>query len=267
MRIFETIFLIIFLLICSSTQTIAQTFCVYFEETNDEFNGTNFDDAIFYSESDIDFRFKSGWLTPELSFIRIQPLPSWSGIYGSDNFSGNKLHWQEAYTHVLLNNLPIGIKSIRFDLNSYGEKILMEDIVVWGQGVYSIDQDTNTLINGTIVEIVGDIDSIAFGAAYHNDYVIDNFCVDVQSANLNEISNLKYQVFPNPTSGFLSIDFEENQTQIDFIFYNATGEIVEQRKQQNFLSAKFQLQFEPGVYFLEITNDRFEKSVLKIIKE
>ena len=73
--------------------------------------------------------------------------------------------------------------------------------------------------------------------------------------------------YSNPTSGFLAIDFEENQTQIDFIFYNATGEIVEQRKQQNFLSAKFQLQFEPGVYFLEITNDRFEKSVLKVIKE
>ena len=249
MRSFFLIFFLIFFI--NFHQANAQTYCVNFEDATQEYNGLTYDNELFYSESSIDFRFKSGWLAPEFSYIRIEPLPLWSGSYGNDNFSGNKLHWQEAYTHVLFNNLPSGMKTIRFDLNSYGDKILMEDIQVWGPGAFSVTQDTNFLVYGTIVEIVGEIDSIAIGAAFHNDYVIDNFCVEVETTTLMDLSMDQLSVHPNPADQWFAINVPSDPQTEAYLLDNA-GRVLRSIESNEFSGVDVS-NLPDGVYFVHLS--------------
>jgi hypothetical protein len=262
MRSFFLISFLIFFI--TFHQTNAQTYCVNFEGVTQEYNGLTYDNALFYSESSIDFRFKSGWLAPEFSFIRIEPLSLWSGSYGNDNFSGNKLHWQEAYTHVLLNNLPSGMKTIRFDLNSYGDKILMEDIQVWGTGAFSIAQDTNSLLYGTIVQIVGEIDSIAIGAAFHNDYVIDNFCVDVETANIMDLSMHQFSVYPNPADQWFTINVLSDPQTEAYLLDNA-GRVLRSIESNEFSEVDVS-NLPDGVYFVHLISTSEQSSLMFTVR-
>jgi hypothetical protein len=265
MVLMRSFFLISFLIFfITFHQTNAQTYCVNFEGVTQEYNGLTYDNALFYSESSIDFRFKSGWLAPEFSFIRIEPLSLWSGSYGNDNFSGNKLHWQEAYTHVLLNNLPSGMKTIRFDLNSYGDKILMEDIQVWGTGAFSIAQDTNSLLYGTIVQIVGEIDSIAIGAAFHNDYVIDNFCVDVETANIMDLSMHQFSVYPNPADQWFTINVLSDPQTEAYLLDNA-GRVLRSIESNEFSEVDVS-NLPDGVYFVHLISTSEQSSLMFTVR-
>ena len=201
-NIFFVISILLFLVLTPFTGT-TQTACVTFKSIDATFNAAS--NQIIASESDISLRFIDGFQGPAFSEVTIGPLNAWTGIYGNDNFSGSKIQWAYATTNVLFNGLPSGFKTITFDYNSYGEKIIMEDIQVWSQGTYNLTYDTTSLVNGGIVTITGYVDSIGIGASFHNDYVVDNICVETNSASLNEKSSSSFSIYPNPASEQLTL--------------------------------------------------------------
>jgi hypothetical protein len=202
---------------------LSQTACVTFESIDASFNAAS--NQIIHTESGISLRFIDGFLGPSFSDITINELPAWTGSFGNDNFSGNKIHWTYASTNVLFDELPNGFKTITFDYNSYGEKIIMEDIQVWSQGNFHLTYDTTSLSNGGIVTITGYIDSIGIGAAIHNDYVVDNICVENDPLGLNEEFSSTFSIYPNPTEGSIFLSIKEGST-TSISIRNSVGQLL-----------------------------------------
>jgi hypothetical protein len=238
------------IILLTSLSVVAQTACVTFRSVNASFNGAS--NQIIYAESDIVLRFIDGFNGPAFSDVTIGPLTAWSGIYGNDNFSGSKIQWAYAKTNVLLNQLSHGLKTITFDYNSYGEKIIMEDIQVWSQGSYNLTYDTTSLINGGIVTIIGYVDSIGIGASFHNDYVVDNICVETNSVSLNEEISFSFSIYPNPASKQLTIHCNESLSGRTYVVCDQIGKMIMRGRLEN-TSTSFSISdLSNGFYTLDI---------------
>ena len=242
--------LLITLLILTPSVGLSQTACVTFNSTDVFFNAAS--NQIIYTESGISFRFIDGFNGPPFSDVTIGPLNAWSGIYGNDNFSGSKMQWAYAKTNVLFDGLPNDFKTITFDYNSYGEKIIMEDIQVWSQGNYNLTFDTTSLVNGGIVTITGYVDSIGIGASTHNDYVVDNICVETNSAGLYEGTSSLFSIFPNPACNEININSNNSIIGRRFSVYNHIGKVILTGKIDLFSERIFLTGILDGLYIFEI---------------
>ena len=240
----------------------SQEYCVTFRDIDTLF--TESEAQIIHSESDIEVRFLYGELGPEISEIRIGPLPSWTGPYGSDNFEESKLHWNHAYSHVLFNALPEGEKTITIDYNSYDEKIILEPIEVWAEGSYELEYDTTSLVNGGVITISGDIDSIGLGATGHNDYVIDNICAVVETVGLEDEEVNEFSCYPNPTTGILFLAFPEELEAVTIT--NCIGQVIYAQEVNALNTLRVDLSvYSKGVYFVtaRMGADQITKKVVK----
>jgi hypothetical protein len=236
-----------------SSQGTAQTACVTFENVNISNYGAS--NEIIYSESNIDFRFVDGMNGPAFSEVHIGPLPAWTGSYGNDNFSGSKIQWAYATTHLLFNQLPEGFKTITFDYNAYDGQIIMEPIQVWSQGAYDLSYDTTSLTHGGIVTITGYIDSLGIGASMHNDYVVDNICVQVDGMGGIERRASAFSLYPNPTSGQLFIT-SPTYVATSFRLINSHGQLLQSERVASAVPWAIDLSPYPsGVYFVQLLSD------------
>ena len=241
----------------------SQTACATFKSVDASFTASS--NEIIYSESDIAFRFIDGFNGPAFSEVTIGPLAAWNGIYGNDNFNGSKIQWAYAKTNILLNDLSNGFKTITFDYNSYGEKIIMEDIQVWSQGSFNLTYDTTSLVNGGIVTIAGIIDSIGIGASFHNDYAVDNICVEYEVLGLNDEFSSSFSSYPNPTDGPLLVSLAENKATA-YAIRNNFGQLLKFEKINSANQMELDLSpFPSGIYFIELeVDDQFiTKKVIK----
>jgi hypothetical protein len=102
--------------------------------------------------------------------------------------------------------------------------------------------------------------------------VTENGCSDTSSCvNINTIgfpdifAKDKITIYPNPTSGLVNIDFGGAENPSIRIF-NTLSQIVIEKIAMNGESFQFELNGDPGIYFIEIRS--FDsKAVFKIIKE
>jgi len=241
------------LLTLSPLMSTAQTACVTFDGVDAAFNAAS--NQIIYTESDISFRFIDGFMGAPFADVVIGPLSPWVGIYGNDNFSGSKIQWAFSTTNVLFSDLPSGFKTITFDYNSYEDKIIMEPIQVWSQGDYSLSYDTTSLVNGGIVTITGFVDSIGIGAAIHNDYVVDNICVETLSVGLTEQGSSSFACYPNPTEGPICVSFNQGEP-ISVAVRNSLGQLLVYDRPRALRQLELDLSMYPtGVYFIQIEVD------------
>jgi hypothetical protein len=230
--------------------SISQTACATFKYIDASFTASS--NEIIYSESSIAFRFIDGFNGPAFSEVTIGPLAAWNGIYGNDNFNGSKIQWAYAKTNILVNDLSSGFKTITFDYNSYGEKIIMEDIQVWAQGNYTLTYDTTSLVNGGIVTITGVVDSIGIGASFHNDYVVDNICVEYEAVGLNEEFSSSFSIYPNPSDDEITIYSNISILGRTYSIYDETGMIISTGKIDNNSTTMNLSGMNTGLYILEI---------------
>ncbi|MDX1910595.1 MAG: SBBP repeat-containing protein [Saprospiraceae bacterium] len=87
------------------------------------------------------------------------------------------------------------------------------------------------------------------------------------------VSNIKannlvstYQIFPNPTDGWLNIDLGENTLNARVVVRNTLGQEILRRDYYSTNQIKLVLETNPGIYFLEITVNN-QKEVIKIVKQ
>lgn len=98
----------------------------------------------------------------------------------------------------------------------------------------------------------------------------DNFLhkLNVSTTDITENSfKDKIKVFPNPAGEYLVVEFEKEYKNLRFVLRNITGEITNTFFIKNSDRAEIQLMESSGIYFLEISDQKGQKAVIKIVKK
>ena len=99
------------------------------------------------------------------------------------------------------------------------------------------------------------------------------FSISVSECNNNTLSlvenstleNLK--VFPNPTSGEITIQFNRLQSNLGLEIFSINGRLMNSKNFNNTSLINLNLDSQPGIYIMVITNENREKNYQKIIKK
>ena len=78
--------------------------------------------------------------------------------------------------------------------------------------------------------------------------------------------NLDVSVFPNPTSGKFTIAFNNIQEDLDVIIRSVDGRIISTESYSNTQEISSFLNEPKGIYFVELSNDNGEQSVIRLVK-
>jgi hypothetical protein len=74
-------------------------------------------------------------------------------------------------------------------------------------------------------------------------------------------------VYPNPTEENLIIEFDEEQEELQLILRNTLGQIVQTESVNANRRIELKVNEESGIYFLEIIDQKQQRSVMKIVKK
>jgi len=104
-------------------------------------------------------------------------------------------------------------------------------------------------------------------------YGVPSMCVAHDSLNsvakLQEFDMNEVSIYPNPSSGFISVEINDgSQEQITFELFNVLGEVIE-IKEQHFVNGQFVLDLRSvssGLYILKISNGKHLVASKRIIK-
>ncbi|MBP6455573.1 MAG: T9SS type A sorting domain-containing protein [Chitinophagaceae bacterium] len=145
--------------------------------------------------------------------------------------------------------------------------------VVWentiGGNGYDVAYSIKQKADGSYV-VVGDSDSPNSGdktdncKGFHDLWVLK---IQPDVLTLNEKNSiLSYNIFPNPTNGIIHIQsITKYKLRItDLQILNLQGQVLLQESNNNEVDIS---SLSNGVYFLQLTNERMEKLVYKVIKE
>ena len=97
--------------------------------------------------------------------------------------------------------------------------------------------------------------------------VYDTINLHVTSVENKSIASL-ISAYPNPTSGFITLELENVQSELSISVYNLMGQTVYTNSIQQ-LNAKENIdlsQHSNGIYFIQLTSQEGEKELIKIIK-
>jgi hypothetical protein len=104
--------------------------------------------------------------------------------------------------------------------------------------------------------------------------VIFNGCLDTSSCvNINTLAipekslNNPFKIYPNPTKGDVLIEFEYSHAQIHARITSITGQVIASKTVSNTNRLTFNLETVKGSYFLEITTDKDDRAVVKVLFE
>ena len=100
-----------------------------------------------------------------------------------------------------------------------------------------------------------------------NNCVDTSSCFNITNAGISA-NNFTGNVwlYPNPTTGNISIKFEINQERINYNLSNALGEVLINNEVNNTKEISFGIKYPTGVYYLKVVNKKFESMVFKVLK-
>ena len=75
------------------------------------------------------------------------------------------------------------------------------------------------------------------------------------------------QAYPNPTDGKLVIEFERDHSVLNLVLRTMTGKVVDTKSVTNTNQAEMEINEPSGIYFLEISNQNDQKTMVKVIKK
>lgn len=93
----------------------------------------------------------------------------------------------------------------------------------------------------------------------------NNICTE-EISSISSYSKNNYVLYPNPTKGIVTIEFETNQPKVTSILKNLIGEEICRDTWINSSSINFNITSANGIYFLELYYDNGDVMVTKIIK-
>ncbi len=105
--------------------------------------------------------------------------------------------------------------------------------------------------------------------------VTENGCTDTSScypmnnASIDGLTQTPFRIYPNPTEGLITIEFDhtnnssDNQVQV----YDVQGRVIEQFEITQTETAQFELNGQPGLYMVKITNQDGRSWSMPIMKQ
>jgi hypothetical protein len=127
--------------------------------------------------------------------------------------------------------------------------------------------------NGNAV-IAGETNQ-SFTASANGNYavIIDNgncadtsACAAITTVGLNESNLSGVSVYPNPTRGKIVVTLQRTET-VSIALKNVLGQVIESKTSTNSKQVELTVDEAPGVYFLEITNVKNKRTIVRIVKE
>ena len=123
--------------------------------------------------------------------------------------------------------------------------------------------------------IAGEV-SQSFTAAVNGHYAVElteNGCIDTSDCvQINSVGftgqsfSNQLKVYPNPSSGFLVVAFEQEQQYINLIIRNVLGHVVYENNYASINQIELVLDAMPGIYILEL-NAKDQKAFVRVVKE
>ncbi|OEJ98487.1 hypothetical protein A8C32_04545 [Flavivirga aquatica] len=93
-------------------------------------------------------------------------------------------------------------------------------------------------------------------------------CVEITSLGIiNNSFSDEFVVSPNPTNGNLSVQFGKTQKNITIRLLSITGQLIKKAYFLNSNIIPLEIKQSSGIYFLEISDDKGNRSLLKLIKQ
>jgi hypothetical protein len=93
-------------------------------------------------------------------------------------------------------------------------------------------------------------------------------CISMQAVGILE-SSFESQInfTPNPTKGWININLKEETKKLLIEVRNIQGQLVQEQYFNNQNAIELELKGKPGVYFLQLTNEKGESANLKVVKQ
>ena len=91
-------------------------------------------------------------------------------------------------------------------------------------------------------------------------------CVTISGVGIDELTTLNLSVYPNPTTGNVTIELERLLPNISFQVKNIVGQTIETKTYFSTNKIEFNLEGDKGIYFLIVENEHTNR-VFKILKQ
>lgn len=152
-------------------------------------------------------------------------------------------------------------------------RIYQNVVGVWIQIGEDIDGEAADDGSGQAVRVSSDGNIVAIGGQGNDDngeesghVRVYDLSAIVLSVEYNEISK-NLTVFPNPTKGAFSINFDDTQESLTVRLLSVTGQEIETKSYQNTERIQLELNQPSGVYLLEIWDEQNNRAVIRLVKE
>ena len=188
-------------------------------------------------------------------------------IYNASNFTGTEVFTNigpyscDSTVTISLNVLPaidtsITVLGLTLSSNQNG-------------GAYQwIDCDVGSFISGETNQIfIVDSDGNYAVQIDNNGCIDTSACYSIVTIGLleNELSD-ELKMYPNPTSGQITIEFSKSQDEIIIEVENELGQLVSNQLHTNVDVIGLEIEGNSGYYFVTIKNSIGEKSVFRLLK-
>jgi len=93
-------------------------------------------------------------------------------------------------------------------------------------------------------------------------------CMNISSVGIEDIDfNTEIKVYPNPTSGQVTIDLGTDYSNVEIRVTNALGQIIDMKKMASASIVDMNLDGARGTYILEITTEEGEIARVRVVKD
>ena len=163
--------------------------------------------------------------------------------------------WDVANTDLVLGVTKVDI-FLSFDGGQTFPHQLADDIPNTGSAVVSVPNIATTEARVMVMN----------GDNYFFDVNAEDFEIVESGIGIDELSELDWQIVPNPNQGSFELEFNSTKSNIEINLFNMLGQRVLTRTHENSRTVPVTFDGAPGVYFLNVMADGRTK-VIRLIRE
>ena len=83
----------------------------------------------------------------------------------------------------------------------------------------------------------------------------------------SEMSDTSIRFFPNPTNGKVSIQFKSTQAHISVKIMDTSGKVIDRKKYEQVETIEYEFNQPKGIYLIEVTDDKDQRSLIRVLKQ
>lgn len=101
---------------------------------------------------------------------------------------------------------------------------------------------------------------------FQNSCLDTSDCYTIAPLSTGSVENSLYTVYPNPTNGLVTLQFEGLQDNVDVTITNIVGQVVYQQSYGQTDKIDLNINSDAGIYFIEFKTPQYNSELIKVIK-